>query len=108
MGPVPVVSADQQTAPSLLQPIQAFRWFIEYGARHGTGWRNRATRAVHDTPAPCNPVLCAPFVTQPTLMMVASEDEMAHADYGVARLACQLFDEAAGIQADFLNRWLAP
>jgi uncharacterized protein len=132
VGPLPVVSADQLGTPSLLQPIQAFRWFIEYGARHDTGWLNRVTRVVPDTPVPYSPVLCAPFVTQPTLMMVAPGDEMPHADYGVAGLAYELmpdpkqwydiagghfgllyhpsplFDEAAGIQADFLKRWLAP
>lgn len=36
-GPLPVVSPDQVGTPSLLEPVQAFRWFIDYGARHGTG-----------------------------------------------------------------------
>ncbi|MDE2255870.1 MAG: alpha/beta hydrolase, partial [Betaproteobacteria bacterium] len=30
-GPLPVVSPSQLAHPSLLAPIQAFRWFIEYG-----------------------------------------------------------------------------
>lgn len=51
-GPVPVVSPDQLGTPSLLTPIQAFRWFIEYGGRHGTGWENRVTRVVPQTPCP--------------------------------------------------------
>ncbi|HEX9890272.1 MAG TPA: alpha/beta fold hydrolase [Nitriliruptorales bacterium] len=130
VGPLPVVSADQLGTPSLLEPIQAFRWFIEHGARHGTGWVNRATRVVPDTPVPYNPVLCAPFIIPPILMMVAPEDEMARANYGVARLAYQLmpqpkqwydiagghfgllyhpgplFDEASTAQTEFLQRWL--
>lgn len=131
VGPLPVVSSDQLGTPSLLEPIQAYRWFIDRGARHGTGWLNRVTRVVPDTPVPYNPVLCAPFVTAPTLMMVAPDDEMAHADYGVARSAYELlpdpkqwydiagghfgllyhpsplFDEAAGAQTAFLKRWLS-
>ncbi len=130
-GPLPVVSSDQVGTPSLLEPVQAFRWFIDYGARHGTGWVNRMTRVVPDTPVPCNPVLCAPFVAPPMLMVVAPEDEMAHADYGVARTAYELmpepkewyevagghfgllyhpsplFDEASSIQSEFLKRWLS-
>ena len=52
VGPMPVVSADQIHSPSLLTPIQAYRWFIEYGGRFGTGWENRATRVTPATPAP--------------------------------------------------------
>jgi hypothetical protein len=131
MGPLPVVSADQLGTPSLLEPIQAYRWFIDRGARHGTGWLNRVTRVLPDTPVPYNPVLCAPFVTPPTLMIVAPDDEMPHANYDVARLAYELmpdpkewydiagghfgllyhpsplFDEATRIQAEFLTRWLS-
>lgn len=66
VGPMPVVSSDQLGTPSLLEPIQAFRWFIEHGARHGTGWSNHVTRVVPDTPVPYSPFLCAPFVTAPT------------------------------------------
>lgn len=132
VGPMPVVSPDQLGTPSLLEPVQAFRWFIEHGARHGTGWRNQVTRVLPDTPIPYNPVRCAPFVTPPTLMMVAPNDEMVHADYHVSRLAYELmpepkewhdiagghfgllyhpsplFDEASRIQTAFLRRWLAP
>ena len=39
-GPVPVVSADQVRLPSALKPLSAFRWFIEYGGRVGSGWVN--------------------------------------------------------------------
>ena len=45
-GPLPVVSADQLGTPSLLKPIQAYRWFIEYGGRHGTLWENRVIRVI--------------------------------------------------------------
>jgi uncharacterized protein len=126
-GPMPVVSPDQLGTPSLLQPIQAFRWFIEYGGRHGTGWLNRVTRVIPSTAAPYSPFLCAPYVKAPSLMMVAPRDEMPHANPEVSRQAfdlipgekewyeiggghfgllyhpSDLFDEASSVQADFLR-----
>jgi hypothetical protein len=126
-GPMPVVSPDQLGTPSLLQPIQAFRWFIEYGGRHGTGWLNRVTRVIPSTAGPYSPFLCAPYVTAPSLMMVAPGDEMPHANPDVSRQAfdlipgekewyeiegghfgllyhpSELFDEASSAQADFLR-----
>jgi hypothetical protein len=130
IGPIPVVSSDQLGNPSLLQPIQAFRWFIEYGARHGSGWRNQATRVIPSDTAPFSPYLCAPYVTVPSLMMVAPADEMIHANPEVSRRAfdllpgdkdwynidgghfgllhypSDLFDEASAVQAAYLTRHL--
>lgn len=130
-GPLPVVSFDQAGTPSLLTPIQAFRWFIDYGGRHGTGWVNRVTRVIPDTPIPYHPGLCAPFIKTPTLLMVAPVDEMVHANYKVARQAFEsipgpkqwydiagghfgllyypsdLFDEASQAQAEFFKKWMA-
>jgi alpha-beta hydrolase superfamily lysophospholipase len=131
-GPIPVVSFDQVGTPSLIKPIQAFRWFIDYGGRPGSHWVNNATRVIPATPMPCNPVLCAPFVKAPTLMMVAPEDEIAGANYAVAKRVYDLlpgpkqwydiadghfgliyfpserFDEASRAQAAFLVKWLLP
>lgn len=129
-GPIPVVSPDQLGTPSLLKPIQAYRWFIDYGGRHGSGWQNRATRMIPSSTAPYSPYLCAPYVTVPSLMMVAPADEMVHANPEVSRGAfdllagekdwydidgghfgllhhpSDLFEEASKIQADFLVRHL--
>jgi pimeloyl-ACP methyl ester carboxylesterase len=129
-GPMPVVSFDQAGTPSLLKPIQAFRWFIDYGGRAGTQWVNSVTRMLPATPVPYHPALCAPFVRAPTLLMVAPEDEMVHANYSVARQAydlipapkqwyeiagghfgllycpSELFEEASRVQAEFLKQWL--
>lgn len=129
-GPIPVVSPDQLGAPSLLKPIQAFRWFVEYGGRHGSGWQNYATRVIPSDAAPYSPFLCVPYVTAPSLMMVAPTDEMTHANPKVSRQAfdllpgekewydlegghfgllyhpSDLFDEASSVQADFLVRQL--
>ncbi len=129
-GPIPVVSPDQLGSPSLLHPIQAFRWFTDYGGRHGSGWLNHATRVIPSNTAPYNPYLCAPFVKVPSLMMVAPNDEMVHANPQVSRAAfdlldgdkewyeiegghfgllyhpSDLFNEATSVQADFLTRIL--
>jgi len=131
-GPLPVVSFDPSSVPSLLAPIQAFRWFIDYGGRPGSGWFNRVSRVIPPTPVPYAPILCAPFVRVPVLLMVAPEDEMVHANVEVTRHAYGLlagpkrwvdiddghfgllyhpgarFDEAAGIQAAFLQQLLLP
>jgi pimeloyl-ACP methyl ester carboxylesterase len=130
-GPMPVVSFDQAGAPSLLKPIQAFKWFIEYGGRHGSMWENRVTRVIPPTPVPFAPYLAAPYIQAPTFMMVAPKDEMPHCNYDVSRatfdlMRCRkqwaeiegghfgllyypsaLFDEATAAQRDFLVRELA-
>ncbi len=130
MGPMPVVSSDQTHIPSLLKPIQAFHWFTEYGGRTGTRWDNNVTRVLPVTPVPFHPALCSPFVKVPTLLMVAPEDEMVHANYAVASEAFELipgtkqwydiagghfgllhypsalFDEASRVQTEFLKKWL--
>jgi len=129
-GPLPVVSFDPSSVPSLLAPIQAFRWFIDYGGRPGSGWSNRVSRVIPPTPVPYAPVLCARFVEVPVLLMVAPADEMVHANVEVTRHAYGLlagpkrwvdiddghfgllyhpgarFDEAAGVQAAFLQQQL--
>ena len=129
-GPLPVVSPDQLGAPSLLTPIQAFRWFIDYGGRPGSGSVNRVIRVIPPTPVTYSPYLCAPFVQAKVLLMVAPEDEMPHANYQVTKRAFELmpgfkrwydiadghfgllyhpgerFDEAASVQAQFLREQL--
>ncbi len=92
-GPMPVVSADQLNTPSMLTPIQAFRWFIEHGGRHGSGWENRATRVIPSTPAPFHAGIATPHLRAPLLMMIAPEDEMPGADPDVSGAA---FRAAAG------------
>jgi hypothetical protein len=84
-GPLPVVSDDQVRRPSALQPLTAYRWFIEYGGRLGTGWVNDVTRAQPRTPEPWHPGLCAPHVRCPALFLVSPVDEIRNAAPGVAR-----------------------
>ena len=96
----------------------------------GSRWVNRVTRVIPPTPITYSPYLCAPFVHQPTLLMVAPDDEMLHANPWVARKVFELLPgpkqwyeiadghfgllypgsnrlrEAAGVQADFFIRHL--
>lgn len=87
VGPLPVVSSDQRGTPSLLTPLTAFRWFIEFGARHGTGWQNWATIAIPRTEVSWQPVLCAPAVQAAALLLIAPDDEMPGAEPEMALLA---------------------
>jgi uncharacterized protein len=129
-GPMPVVSSDQIGTPSLLKPIQAFRWFIEYGGRPGSRWQNLVTRVIPPTPVPFAAQLAAPYLQADLLMMVAPDDEMVHCNAAVARSTFdavasykeyreiegghfgllyhpgELFDRATAIQRDFLVRRL--
>lgn len=130
-GPLPVVSADQLHAPSLLTPIQAFRWFVEYGGRHGSRWENRVTRVLPPTPCPFHAGIAAPYLLHPLLMLIAPEDEMPGADPEVSRAAYDsvpgpkelveidgghfgllhhpsaLFDQSSHAQSEFLLRTLS-
>ena len=125
-GPMPVVSFDQVRHPSLLQPLSAFRWFIEHGGRQGSGWQDDVTRVLPTTPVPFSPLLCSPHVKAPTLMIVAPEDEMVQANPAISRQAFdllsgpkewyeiagghfgllwhpgELFEEASHVQREFL------
>lgn len=92
-GPMPVVSSDQLNNPSLLAPIQAFRWFIEHGGRHGSRWENWATRVIPETQVACSPYVAAPHLTMPVQMMVGRNDEMIHCNPEVQRA---VFDRIVG------------
>jgi pimeloyl-ACP methyl ester carboxylesterase len=129
-GPIPVVSSDQAGCPSLLQPIQAYRWFMEYGGRFGTRWENRVTRVIPSTPVPFSAYLTAPYLRAPTLMLVGRDDEMVHCNRRVQQAVFEkiaapkkwheidgghfgllwhpnnLFDEAVASQIDFLRETL--
>jgi len=129
-GPMPVVSFDQQALPSLLTPLTAYRWFIEYGGRYNTGWINNATYVTPDVTPKFTSALCTPYLKAALLMMVSYDDEMPGANSNVARYAYSiapqpkklieidgghfgivhypspLFDLASKAQAEFFNEHL--
>jgi uncharacterized protein len=93
LGPSPVVSDDQVRRPSALEPLTAYRWFIEYGGRFGSGWANDVSRARPKTPVAWHPGLCAGHVRCPSLFLVSAEDEMPGALPAVSREA---YEKVAG------------
>jgi pimeloyl-ACP methyl ester carboxylesterase len=124
LGPMPVVSFDQGSIPSMLKPLTAYRWFIEYGCRYNTKWLNNVTYVTPKVPTKFNSVLCISHLRAAILMMVAYKDEMEGANSDVARYAyklapepkklveigghfgllfypSKLFDEASSTQANF-------
>ncbi len=129
-GPLPVVSFDQKTFLSMLAPLTAYRWFIEYGCRYNTKWVNSVTHVDPVVPVKFNSVVCIGHIKAALLMMVAFEDEMEGANSVVARAAfdgapqpkelievdgghfgiihypSELFDKASQEQVYFLKRYL--
>lgn len=129
-GPMPVVSSDQMGTPSLLLPMTAFRWFIEYGGRYNTGWKNSATYVDPNAVTIFHPGLCVKYIKAAVLMMIATEDEMEGASsvvsrsvydqitspkelieidgghFGLLYYPGKLFNEASKAQCNFLKQYL--
>ncbi len=130
IGPMPVVSSDQKGTPSLLLPVTAFRWFIEYGGRYNTQWENTATFVNPNAVTAFHPGLIAMQIKAPVLMMIAEKDEMPAANSSVSRFVYsqitsqkelieidgghfgllhypgELFDKASKTQCDFFKKHL--
>ena len=126
----PIVSTDQLNTPSVLEPLTAFRWFIEYGGRFATNWQNRRTRTEPTNAPPYYPVLSAAALKIPALFVIAHNDEMPGTRAEIAQLAfdslqgpkqllevdgghfgllyypSKIFDEVAACQAAFLREHL--
>ena len=88
-----VVSPDQFTSPSALKPLTAFRWFIEYGGRYGSGWTNRVVFTAPSDAPDFDPFACAPRVRVPTLFAMSPDDEMPGA---VSEVTRAVFDRISG------------
>jgi len=130
IGPMPIVSFDQHTIPSLLKPLTAYRWFIEFGCRYNTGWENNGTYINPDVPARFTAATCSPHIHAALLMMVSHKDEMPGANtkvarhtfdiapepkklimidgghFGIVYYPSTLFDMASKAQANFLREYL--
>lgn len=91
--PMAVVSHDQIGAPSKLKELTAFRWFIEYGGRFGTQWKNEVSFSTIETPEDFHIGQCAPHLNAPILMIVAKNDEMTGASPEVTRELFQRIDQ---------------
>jgi hypothetical protein len=89
----PVVSADQAASPSALKPLTAYRWFIEYGGRYGTGWANQVVFTTPSSAPEFDPFAAAPRVRVPTLFAMSADDEMPGA---VSEVTRSVFDRISG------------
>jgi len=127
-GPLPVVSTDQRGTPSLLKPLTAFRWFIDYGGRHNTGWKNLATYVNPNAIVLFHPALCAKHIKASVFLLIAKEDELTSpvvakevydlipgpkeymevegGHFGLLYYPGELFNKASKAQCDFLRRYL--
>ncbi len=90
---MPVVSSYQATMSSALKPLTAFRWFIEYGGRYGSGWTNRIVATAPSDAPDFDPAACATRVDVPTMFAMSADDEMPGAVSDVTRA---VFDRIAG------------
>ncbi len=90
---VPVVSADQAANPSALKPLTAYRWFIEYGGRYGTGWTNRVVFTAPSDAPEFDPFASAPQVRVPTFFAMSAADEMPGA---VSEVTRAVFERISG------------
>lgn len=66
IGPLPVVSVDQDASPSHLPTLSSFHWFINHGVRYGTGWDNKATYELLQTPRPFESQPCVAKLRHPS------------------------------------------
>jgi uncharacterized protein len=127
-GPLPVVSTDQKGTPSLLKPLTAFRWFIEYGGRHNTGWKNLATYVNPNAIVLFHPALCAKSIKAAVFLLIAKEDELTSpvvakevydlipgpkelmevdgGHFGLLYFPGEVFNKASKAQCQFLQKYL--
>jgi pimeloyl-ACP methyl ester carboxylesterase len=75
-GPEPIVAPDP-TVECMSPSPQAFRWFIDYGGRHGSGWLNQWSYAISDVGVPHSPYDCLPQVDVPALVVAGRDDEIS-------------------------------
>jgi pimeloyl-ACP methyl ester carboxylesterase len=73
---MPIVSHDQISAPSRLTELTAYRWFLEYGGRFATNWKNVVSVSNIEMPHDFHLGHCASQLKAPILMIVATNDEM--------------------------------
>ena len=127
---MPIVSPDQLGTPSALSEITAYRWFIEYGGRFGTNWKNVVSFSSIETPDLFHIGHCAPHLKAPILMVVAENDEMYGANpevayevfemikqpkewvdidgghFGLLHYPSTLFDKSSAEQIKFLHKYI--
>jgi cephalosporin-C deacetylase-like acetyl esterase len=127
---MPIVSTDQKGTPSALIDLTAYNWFIEYGGRFGSNWKNVVSFSTIKVPDDLNIGQFADQLKAPILMVVATNDEMNGANptvtqyvynnitqpkewvdidgghFGLLYYPSPLFDKSSKAQIDFLYKYL--
>ncbi|MDC0651789.1 hypothetical protein OAP55_00870 [Alphaproteobacteria bacterium] len=85
IGPIAVVSNDQERKPSLLVPKEAYNWFMTLGNSKNSKWKNIITRVIPRTEVPFTPQLTASFIKSPTLIITGKEDEIIQANLKIQK-----------------------
>ena len=130
MERIPVVTTDPIGSPAAIEVLTAYRWFIEYGGRLGTNWKNLVSWADIDRPEGYHDAQLPPHLKAPILMIVAHDDEMPHikpevayqvykrinqpkelldidgGHFGLLYYPSVLFDKSSKAQINFLNKYL--
>lgn len=82
---IPVVSKDQKKTPSALIDLSAYDWFMKYGVRPETKWKNEVSFSTLETPEKFHMVPFATHLVAPILMIIAKDDKMEGANPSVSR-----------------------
>jgi fermentation-respiration switch protein FrsA (DUF1100 family) len=90
MGPFAVVAEAGVEEPVIMPQPEAAAWFLDAGRRPGAGWHNRVWMAALPID-PLDPALAVPHLTTPTLMVVATHDDVAATSKALAA-----FDQLPG------------
>lgn len=87
LGPVAVV-AERDGEDAILGEPEARRWFLAYGRRPGSTWRNECILRSDGGPVPFDPGLAVVHLAPtPLLMIVATDDRLAPTDVALAAFA---------------------
>lgn len=125
-----VVTTDPKGSPAAIDRLTAYNWFIEYGGRFGTQWKNSVSWSDTDRPANYHNAHLSPHLKAPILLVVATNDEMEYSDdkvvlevynrinqpkewveidgghFGLLYYPSDLFDKSSRAEIDFLKKYL--
>ncbi len=129
---MPVVAPHSFGTPPALKELTAYRWFMAYGGRLGTHWKNEVSFSKTELPGEFQIGQCIPHLKAPVLMVVAGDDEMEGASPVVSRAVYDMilqpkewvditgghfgllyypgpvFDKSSAAQIRFLKKYLLP
>lgn len=125
-----VVTADPIGSPAAIDRLTAYRWFIEYGGRYDTKWKNLVSWSDTDRTPNYHNAHISPHLKAPILMIVATNDEMEYSNdkvtlevykritqpkewvdidgghFGLLHYPSEIFNKSSKAQIEFLNKFL--